>query len=114
MNTLDVVFIFIFIFVNIAVALKVRGSSKSFGEYAIGEGRKFNSWAIIITMVATYVSGSLLITGVQQTYVQGLPFIVMNCIVYPISYVLFAIFVVPKLTMRSLSVYEYIGSFYHR
>ncbi len=112
MNTLDVVFIFIFVFVNIAVALKVRGSSKSFGEYAIGEGRKFNSWAIIITMVATYVSGSLLITGVQQTYVQGLPFIVMNCIVYPISYVLFAIFVVPKLTMRSLSVYEYIGSIY--
>ncbi|MBQ2350308.1 MAG: sodium:solute symporter family protein [Cytophagales bacterium] len=111
-GVMDIFVIFIFVFCNIGFALVSRGRKKSFGEYAIGNGHHFSDITIVLTTVATYASGSLLIHGVQQSYIKGLSYIIMLIIMDPLSYVLYSLFVVPKMTMRSFSIYEYLGHFY--
>ena len=44
---LDILLIGIFVFLNIAVAIRIRGGRKTFGEYAIGQGRYFSDLTII-------------------------------------------------------------------
>ena len=111
-GAMDIFVIFIFLFCNFVFALVSRGRKGNFGEYAIGKGHHFSDITIILTTVATYASGSLLISGVQQSYLKGLPYIIMVIIMDPLSYVLYSIFVIPKMTMRSFSIYEYLGHFY--
>ncbi len=112
MSAFDILAICIFIFCNIAVAIRVRGGQKNFGEYAIGKDKSFSDWTIILTIVATFASGSFLINGVQQTYLRGIQYIMRFIVMQTVSYVIMALWVVPKLTMQTFTIYEFLGYFY--
>ena len=109
---LDILLIGIFVFLNIYVAIRIRGGKKTFEEYAIGKGIYFSDLTIICTFVASACSGSMFISDIQQTYIQGLPYIITSLIMFPASYLLYSLFVAPKMTMQSLTIYEHIGYFY--
>ncbi|MBQ2350310.1 MAG: hypothetical protein II393_03485, partial [Cytophagales bacterium] len=109
---LDILLIGIFVFLNIYVAIRIRGGRKTFGEYAIGQGRYFSDLTIICTFVASECSGSKFITNIQQAYIQGLPYIITTIIMRPVSYLIFSFFVAHKITMKSFTIYEHIGYFY--
>ena len=109
---LDILLIGIFVFLNIAVAIRIRGGRKTFGEYAIGKGTYFSDLTIICTFVASFCTGSKFISNIQQTYIQGLPYIITSLIMFPASYLLYSLFVAPKMTMQSYTIYEHLGYFY--
>jgi len=75
MHTVDIVIFIGFFVVNLVVGLLYRGRKKTFKEYAIGN-KNFSTAAITATIVATWASGSLFFSDLEQTYSQGLYYVI--------------------------------------
>jgi Na+/proline symporter len=69
------IFIFAFLILNIILGLKSSKNITSITQYAIGD-RNFSTGAIVATIVATWMSGSLLFLDLEGTYSSGLYYIV--------------------------------------
>ena len=74
-NTIDICICIVFLLLNIIVGALYRGKSKSFREYAIGD-KKFSTAVLTATLVATWLSGSLLTICLRETYSRGLYYII--------------------------------------
>ncbi|MEO1301444.1 MAG: sodium:solute symporter family protein, partial [Bacteroidota bacterium] len=70
-SVIDVAIIAVFLAVNLAVGLRHGLESKTIRDYALG-GKNFSTGVLTATLVATAVSGSSLFVDVQNTYTQGL------------------------------------------
>jgi Na+/proline symporter len=71
--TIDILIFIAFFVLNIVVGFRHRGKSQSFREYAIGD-KKFSTATLTATIVATWMSGSILFLTIEQTYTRGLYF----------------------------------------
>jgi Na+/proline symporter len=73
--TIDILIFVAFFVLNIVVGFWHRGKSQSFREYAVGD-KKFSTATLTATIVATWMSGSILFLTIEQTYTRGLYFII--------------------------------------
>jgi Na+/proline symporter/signal transduction histidine kinase len=72
---IDVIIIVVFLLINIVVGFRYRGKKQTFKEYAIGD-KQFSSPTLTATIIATWVSGSMLFICLEETYSHGLYFLV--------------------------------------
>ncbi len=73
--TIDILIFVAFFVLNIVVGFRYRGKKQTFKEYAIGD-KKFSTAVLTATIVATWMSGSLLFVVIEQTYSHGLYFVI--------------------------------------
>jgi Na+/proline symporter len=71
MHTTDIIIFVIFFIINVVIGLIARGKKQTFKEYAIGN-KDFSTATIVATIVATWASGSMFFNGIEQTYSNGL------------------------------------------
>ena len=75
MHSIDAAIFTAFFLLNIIVGLRYRGKKGSFREYAIGD-KKISTAVLTATIVATWLSGSFLFVALEETYRQGLYYII--------------------------------------
>ncbi|MHA7877306.1 MAG: sodium:solute symporter family protein [Bacteroidota bacterium] len=73
--TIDILIFTAFFLLNVIVGFRYRGKSRSFKEYAIGD-KQFSTATLTATIVATWMSGSLLFIGLEKTYSSGLSYVI--------------------------------------
>lgn len=74
--TIDILIFIAFFLLNVVVGFRHRGGKRqSFKEYAIGD-KKFSTATLTATIVATSMSGSILFFDLEETYSQGLYYII--------------------------------------
>jgi len=73
--TIDILILAAFLLLNIVVGFRYRGKNQSFKEYAVGD-KKFSTAVLTATIVATWMSGSVLFIDLERTYSSGLYFII--------------------------------------
>lgn len=73
-DSIDILIFVAFLLLNIVVGFRYRGKSRSFEEFAIGD-KNFSTATLTATLVATWMSGSLLFISIERTYSSGLYFI---------------------------------------
>ena len=74
MFNLDIFIFVVFLAINLLVGLRYRGKKQTFKEYAIGN-KNFSTATLTATIVATWASGSMFFNEVEQTYTNGLYYI---------------------------------------
>ena len=99
---IDVVIVLVFLVMNLGVGLLYGRGVKTIEDYATG-GRNFSTAALVSTIVATTVTGSLFTVGISRTYSDGL-FDLIPTIGMAISLFLLAYWIIPK--MKSFFVLE--------
>ena len=72
---LDISLFSIFLVINLIVGLRAGRGVKTLRDYSIGN-KDFSNATIISTIVATGISGGFLFYGLEQTYTNGLYFII--------------------------------------
>lgn len=75
MHTADIIIFAVFFIVNLIIGIIYRGRKKTFKEYAIGN-KNFSTAAITATIVASWASGSLFFSDLEQTYSNGLYYVI--------------------------------------
>jgi len=76
---IDILIFVAFFLLNIIVGFRYRGKSQSFKEYAIGD-KKFSTATLTATLVATFTSGSVFFAGLENTYAEGLYYVLATVI----------------------------------
>lgn len=79
MHSLDIILILAFLAINVMIGFRHRGQNQTFIEYAIGD-KKFSTAVLTATIVATWMSGSIFFIALENTYTQGL-YYVIACVV---------------------------------
>ncbi|HJK87189.1 MAG TPA: ATP-binding protein, partial [Candidatus Megaira endosymbiont of Nemacystus decipiens] len=102
----------IFLLLNLSVGLYYGRGVTSIADYALG-GRNFSTAALVSTVVATTVTGSLFTIGISRTYSRGLYDLIPTCGV-AISLFLITYFVIPRMKsfLGSISVADAMGKRY--
>jgi Na+/proline symporter len=72
---IDIIIFIVFLLFNLIIGIKHRGKKQSFKEYAIGN-KNFSTATITATIVATWASGSMFFNGIEQTYSNGLYYLI--------------------------------------
>ena len=72
---IDIIIFIAFLLLNLIVGIKYRGKKQTFKEYAIGN-KNFSTATITATIVATWASGSMFFNGIEQTYSNGLYYVI--------------------------------------
>jgi len=75
MFNIDIIIFIVFLLLNFIIGLKYRGKKQTFKEYAIGN-KEFPTAILTATIVATWASGSMFFNEVEQTYTNGLYYII--------------------------------------
>lgn len=75
MHTADIIIFVVFFLINLIVGILYRGKKQTFKEYAIGS-KNFSTATITATIVATWASGSMFFNGIEQTYTNGLYYMI--------------------------------------
>jgi Na+/proline symporter len=75
----DITIFIVFLLLNLIIGILYRGKKQSFREYAIGN-KNFSTAALIATIVATRASGSMFLNGIEQTYTNGLYYVIASVI----------------------------------
>ena len=109
---IDIVIFIGFLIVNLVIGLAHSGKIKTIGEYALG-GRNFTTTALVSTIVATWVSGSMFFIDLSNTYSDGLYYLIPS-VCMSLSLVITAYFLIPRMGefLGNLSVAEAMGSIY--
>jgi Na+/proline symporter len=76
---LDTLIFVAFFVINLIVGIIYRGKKQNFKEYAIGN-KNFSTAALVATIVATQASGSMFLNGLEQTYSNGLYYVLASVI----------------------------------
>ncbi len=103
-----------FLVLNLVVGLSYGRGVKTIKDYALG-GRNFSTGAIVVTIVATWVSGSGFFVVLSKTYSDGLSFVIMSSSM-ALALLLIGIVFVPKMKrfLGMISVAEAMGNLYGR
>ena len=111
--TLDIALFIGFFVLNVIVGLKYRGKRQTFQEYAIGN-KEFSTAILTATMVATFVSGSALFNCLENTYSQGLYYIVAVIIGVTAGLLITGRVLGPRMgkLLNKVSVADALGSLY--
>lgn len=72
---IDIIIFIVFLLLNLLIGIKYRGKKQSFKEYAIGN-KNFSTATLTATIVATWASGSMFFSELEQTYSNGLYLII--------------------------------------
>ena len=110
-SIIDIAILIFFLVVNLVVGLRYGLESKTIRDYALG-GKNFSTGVLTATLVATWTSGSALFIDLQNTYTQGLYYLLA------ISGAPLGIWISAQLAgkvgefMNYLSIAEAIGSVY--
>ncbi len=114
-QTIDILIFVVFLLLNVIVGFKYRGKKQSFKEYAIGD-KKFSTATLTATIVATWMSGSILFIGIEQTYSRGLYFVLAATIGGAIGMLLVGRVVGPRMGrfLDNVSLPDTLGSLYGR
>jgi Na+/proline symporter len=109
---IDIAIFILFLLVNLFIGILYRGKSQSFKEYSIGD-KKFSTATLTATMVATWASGSYLFNTIEQTYSNGLYFILAS-LGSAIGLLLTGYVVGPRLApfLNNVSVADIMGHIY--
>ena len=111
--TVDTLIFVAFFLLNIIVGFRYRGKIQSFREYAIGD-KKFSTAVLTATIVATWMSGSALFINLENTYKQGLYYVIPDIIGTPMCLLITGYIVGPRMGkfLNNLSVPESLGKLY--
>ena len=109
---IDVLIVFVFLILNLAVGFYYGRGVKTIEDFALG-GRNFSTAALVSTIVATAVTGSLFTVGISRTYSTGLYDLIPTCGM-AISLIIIAYFFIPRMTsfIGNISIAESIGNHY--
>src|ERR1700677_3958207 len=101
-----------FLAINLAVGLFYSRGVKTTADYAIG-GRNFTTKSITTTVVATYIGAGVVSSALNESYRQGLYFIV-PALAEPLSLAIVGYFLIPRMVefFGNLSVAETMGNIY--
>lgn len=72
---IDIIIFIVFLLLNLVIGTIYRGKKQTFKEYAIGN-KDFSTATLTATIVATWASGSMFFNEVEQTYTNGLYYII--------------------------------------
>ena len=73
--SVDILIFAVFLLLNVVVGFRYRGKKSTFREFAVGD-KNFSTPTLTATIVATWMSGSLLFLDLEGTYGSGLYFII--------------------------------------
>ena len=113
-HPIDLLIFAAFLILTLLVGMSCGKQTKTLQEYALG-GKDFSTPILVVTMVATYSSGSGFIIGVENTYTGALYYVLASVFGIPLS-----LWLSGRLAtrmgefMNHLSVAEAIGSMYGR
>jgi Na+/proline symporter len=113
MHTVDIIIFVVFFIVNLIAGLKYRGKKQTFKEYAIGD-RSFSTATIVATIVATWASGSLFFNGIEQTYSNGLSYMLPSMVLATLSWLFTGYIIGPRMgtLLNHVSMADAMGSIY--
>lgn len=111
---IDIVIIAVFLILNLGVGLYYGRGVTNITEYAIGN-RNFTTAALVSTIVATAVTGSMFTIGICRTYTDGLYDLLPTCGI-ALSLCLSAAFIIPRMKsfLGTISIAEALGNRYGR
>ncbi len=111
---IDVAIFIGFLAVNLMVGLSHGRKIKTIKDYALG-GRSFSTSALVSTIVATWLSGSLFFTDLTKTYSDGLYYLV-PALCMSLSLIITSCFLIPRMGefLGNISVAEAMGNMYGR
>ena len=75
MVTLDIAILGLFLLVTLAVGMSHGRQVKSIKDYALG-GKNFSTITLAATVIATWISGSGMFIDIENTYTQGLYYLI--------------------------------------
>jgi Na+/proline symporter len=93
---LDILIFVVFLAVNLIVGIKYRGKKQTFKEYAIGN-KDFSTATLVATIVATWASGSFFFYYLEQTYSNGLYYIIPATVGGSLSWLITAYIIGPRM-----------------
>jgi len=113
MHTADIIIFVVFLLINLIVGLKYRGKKQTFKEYAIGN-KNFSTATLVATIVATWASGSLFFNGIEQTYSNGLYYVLPTTVGSTLSWLAIGYILGPrmKVFLNYVSMADAMGSMY--
>lgn len=102
-----------FLTITFIVGLVYSTKINTIKDYALGD-RNFNTSTLVSTLVATWVSGSLFVLGISETYSKGIIFILINVIGNLVSFVIVAFVFAPRMSefLGTVSVASAMHSLY--
>ena len=109
---IDIAIFIGFLVINLVVGLRYGKSVKNIKDYALG-GRNFSTAALVSTIVATFVTGSMFFVDLQNTYSDGLYYFIPGfCVVFQMLITVY--FLIPRMGefLGSSSVAEVMGDMY--
>ncbi len=108
----DIVILGIFVISIFIAGFTNMHKVKNFREFSVGD-KNFSLSSLVATLSATYLSGSLFFTTVENTYQRGLYYLFSTSGVY-LGIAFSAFYLVPKLTkfLNNISLAESIGQVY--
>jgi len=112
--TYDILIFIVFFILNIFVGLKYRIKKQSFIEYAIGN-KNFSTAILTATIVATWASGSLFFSDLEQTYTKGLYYIIPILVGNTLGLLISGFVVAPRMGgsfLNQVSLSAAMGNFY--
>ncbi|MCP5369163.1 MAG: hypothetical protein H6909_00490 [Rickettsiaceae bacterium] len=109
---IDIVIVIIFLAINLGVGLYYGRGVSTIGDYALG-GRNFTTSALVSTIVATAVTGSLFTVGVSRTHSDGLYDLLPTC-GFALSFLLLSRYFIPRMKsfFDDISIADSMGRYY--
>lgn len=96
MHKVDIIIFVIFFTINLIIGIKARGKKQSFKDFAVGS-KDFSTATLVATMVATWASGSMFFTIIEQTYSTGLYLMIPVLIGLPTGLLITGYVIAPRL-----------------
>lgn len=111
-SDIDIAIVVIFLLLNLGVGLYYGRGVSNFSDYAVGK-RDFSTTAIVSTIVATAVSGSLFMIGLSRIYSHGFYYLI-SLLGVVVALFLISSLIVPRMKhfMNSLSIADVLGNLY--
>jgi Na+/proline symporter len=111
--TIDILIFAVFFLLNIVVGFRYRGKRQSFREFAVGD-KNFSTATLTATILATWISGGALFSNLNNTYQEGLYYIIASIIGTFLGLLIIGYVVGPRMDkfLHSFSVPDILGKLY--
>lgn len=109
---IDIIIVIVFLAINLGVGLYYGRGVTTISDYALG-GRNFTTSALVSTIVATAVTGSLFTVGVSRTHSDGLYDLIPTC-GFALSFLLLSRYFIPRMKsfFQDISIADSMGRYY--
>ena len=111
MGVLDIFFISVFLVANIVLGILNRNKCWDVKEVVFGKNSKFTDLTLLCTFAASICSTGAILQAIEEPFISGLSVTITCLIMFPLSFFLSAIFILPRIpnTHKTLTWYEYVG-----